>query len=401
MTRKIDTGYEGSVPEDFNIPSVGIVDIDRSVFQLFDKRLSFQVEVNSQAKKVPVVFAAGERFALARRRHPIRDRNNAIVLPIISIKRGAIDHSPSQGGYGTAISFRKQQSYVIKRRLSEKDRDFQNIVNKLRIKNQKNVASRKHFQKDTIFPGNDARAGTVATRRQTDNLSFLDDPTGDLLRSDLGQNIFEIITVPYPKFITISYEIVFWTQYMTQMNQLIESMMAQFDGQGHEFFLETVKGYQFVGFVKSPLDADDNFQDFTDEERIIKCSFTMSVPGYIIAPDHPSLRQPTRRFLSAPQVEFGYFDVSTDVKKVDVSPGGTGDINKFILSDTEDLTATGETPNYRGEINARLLDVIENPFTGEKRNTYVKILTRNQRAGETVASSRIVVETETTLDTLE
>ena len=53
----------------------------------------------------------------------------------------------------------------------------------------------------------------------------------------------------------------------------------------------------------------------------------------------------------------------------------------------------------RGQGSERLLDVVKDPFSGEESRRYVKVLTRNQRSGETVASSRIVVDLETTLDT--
>ena len=60
---KIDTGYEGTnVPEDFSIPSCGIEDVDRAIFDLFDKKLKLEVQINEKTTKVPVVFAAGERF---------------------------------------------------------------------------------------------------------------------------------------------------------------------------------------------------------------------------------------------------------------------------------------------------------------------------------------------------
>ena len=42
---------------------------------------------------------------------------------------------------------------------------------------------------------------------------------------------------------------------------------------------------------------------------------------------------------------------------------------------------------------------MNNPFTGEKEIEMVKVLTRNQRSGETVASSIIIKDLETTLDT--
>ena len=140
--QKLNFGRSGtSIPNDFSIPSIGIVDIDRAVFKLFDEQLSFEVTYQGAASKVPVIFAAGERFALTRRKNPIRDRDNALILPIISIMRNDIDFSPQQAGKGTAISFREQSHYKIRYRLSEDDRKYQNIINKLGIKNQSNVSS--------------------------------------------------------------------------------------------------------------------------------------------------------------------------------------------------------------------------------------------------------------------
>ena len=68
---KIINKFEGdNPPENFNLPSIGIEDIDRAVFNLFDSKLNFQIKQKEKSKKVPVVFAAGERFALTRRKNP-------------------------------------------------------------------------------------------------------------------------------------------------------------------------------------------------------------------------------------------------------------------------------------------------------------------------------------------
>ena len=91
---KIIKKFDGdNPPEDFEFPSIGIEDIDRTVFKLFDKKLNFQTTQKKESKKVPVVFASGERFALTRRKNPIRDKNNALILPLISIIRNDIDFS--------------------------------------------------------------------------------------------------------------------------------------------------------------------------------------------------------------------------------------------------------------------------------------------------------------------
>ena len=41
--KKLRTGWEGiNIPDDFKIPSCGIVDMDRAMFNLFDKDLFFR-----------------------------------------------------------------------------------------------------------------------------------------------------------------------------------------------------------------------------------------------------------------------------------------------------------------------------------------------------------------------
>tara|TARA_Y100000593_G_scaffold70486_1_gene129391 strand:- start:104 stop:1312 length:1209 start_codon:yes stop_codon:yes gene_type:complete len=400
MSRKIDTGYEGTVPDDFSFSPAGIEQMDRAVFELFDKRLAFQVKVKDQSTSVPVVFSTGERFALTRRKSPIRDKNNTLILPIISIHRKNIDTSAGQAGYGTSISFRDQQSYVIKRRLSEKDRDYQKIINKLGLRNQYNVASRTNFSKNTVFPGNVSYPGRLSSRRNGKNLTFIDDHAGTFLRDDIGDNIFEIITLPYPKFITATYEVTFWTQYMTQMNQIIETMMSKYDGQNYGFQIESKNGYKYVGYIKSPFSNADNFAEFSQDERVIKYTFSLDVPGYLLGIDNPGMSSPVRKFYSAPQIEFGYVQSSTQVVKKDSSPEGDGNLNNFILSDVENVDINGETEGMRGQGSERLVDVIVDPFTGEKTTRLLRVITRNQRSGETVASSRITVDLETTLDTV-
>jgi len=390
------SAYEGTnVPDDFFMPSCGIEDVDRALFNLFDKDLQFEVKVNEQTTKVPVVFAAGERFALTRRRQPIRDKNNALILPVVAIARKSLDLSPDLGGFGTPIAPRDQESYIVRKKLSPRDRDYQNLINKLMLKNQSNVATRANFGSNDIFPGNTSKPGTVASRRNKGNMSFKTSKNGYLLKPDLGDNIFEIITIPYPEFFLAEYEIIFWTQYTIHMNQLIETMMARFSFQGHQFPLSTDKGYEFVAYVIPTLTSGDNFSDYSSEERIIRYSFTIKIPGYLIAPKQPGLPSPFRKFLSAPQIEFGTKQVRADMARDIESDVGTTDINKFILSDVEILNKKGEVPLQRGEDDFKLVETIEDPFTGKTVRRRVKVLTRNQRSGETVASFRIVTDLDT------
>jgi hypothetical protein len=388
---KIIRDFDGNnSPEDFTIPSIGIEDIDRAIFELFDKKISFEVSHKGKLQKVPVIFAAGERFALTRRKNPIRDRDNALILPIISIMRSDIDFSPSQANKKTAISFREQSSYRVKYRLSERDRKFQNVVNKMGIKNQENVASLNNLLENTgLTGGYTTKAGTVGTRRVNESMSFSKD--ADIaLKSDLGVNIFEIIEVPYPEFVAINYDIVFWTQYMKQANQMIETLLVNFTGQGEEIPMITNGGYELVAFFKGTFSNSSNLDDFTDSERIIKHTFSVTIPGYILNPKHPGLPNLVRTYTSAPVVSFSYQDANAQV--VNYQPETNEEkVTRHVLTD---LTAIDENSLRRGETSAVIENFVQNPFSSSTKTEFSRIKSRNVRTGETVASSKIIGELE-------
>ena len=133
-TQKVDFAKNNKTPtKNFNFPAMRIEDIDRAVFNLFDKQINIEVSYEwsnpGSVRKVPVIFATGERFALTRRDSPLRDDQNTLILPVISIMRQDVDFSPGQGGKGTAIAHGEQPGYYIKKRLAEGDRNYQNIMN--------------------------------------------------------------------------------------------------------------------------------------------------------------------------------------------------------------------------------------------------------------------------------
>lgn len=396
MADKLKSGYEGTnVPEDFSIPSVGIEDIDRAIFELFNTKLAFETKVNNQSNRVPVIFASGERFALTRRDNPLRDNNNVLILPLISIKRGAIGHKTQADVFGTAINIRKTGDYYIKKRLDKSDRDYQKITNNLRLKNQKDVATRSHIAVNDTSPGTQAFEGEIASRRQGGPLSFRDPQKFNLLSNNLTNNIYEFITVPYPKFVGISYSVIFWTQYMQEMNQLIETFMMKFDGQAPEFVLETSKGYSFTAFIQNTFTNSDNFEDFTNDERIIKMSFDIKVPGYIIAPEHPGLPSPYRRFLSAPQINFEIWEQNAQLVPDPAAKNANDIVDRFTLSDVVPLNSNGHEMTRRGEERLHVIEKIENPFTNQAETKYLKVTSRVPKAGETILTAQKIKKIDT------
>ena len=380
---RIKSGLEGqNIPSDFHLPPCGLEDIDRALFNLFDKDIQFVVSNQNQTQRVPVVFATGERFALIKRRDPIRDNNDALILPLISIRRTSIDQSPrSEKLHDTG-------DLVIKRRLSTRDPIYQNLVNPLNIRHQDNVRSENNELETTKPQG--VKPGRVSSRRLANKTAS----GGPIITNKLdSKHIYEIITIPFPHFIDVSYEVTFWTSYTTHMNEMIERFTGAYTGNRNQFKIESDKGYWFVAYPDDSVSNQDNFDDFTNDERIVRYTFNMKVPGYIVASQNPGDMLPFRKFVSAPDVSFEIFSANAEiVDHPDIHPDPTGDIDKFVLSDVSLLDTAGNEIDNDRKRYLKAKTAVKNPFTGEDEIEYLKVISRNQRQGETVVSARIVTK---------
>lgn len=371
---KIPSGYEGqNIPTDFYIPPCTISDIDNALLNLFKTKLKFYSKVDNETKKTPILFAAGERFATIQHKLPLKGRDGTNILPMIAIKRSGINQNvPGRGrGIGTNTG-----DLVISRRLSPTDKNYQKLINKYNILNQDNIASTANI--DLSLSG--SVAGRLASRRP-EALSLINQNEGQILSPKLANNIFEFITVPWPQFIQVNYEIIFWTQYMETMNEMLEQVLTSYDGQGNNFKLTTDKGYYFIAYVLDEFRPQDNASDFSNQERIVKYSFNIEVTGYLVANQGDSQQNPFRYFLSAPQISFGIVDVDKSI----VTPFNgplTGDFSKFTLSDVTNLDKRGEELLVRGDQETSLVDIVQDPFNSVEEVRYLKVTNRNT-SGET------------------
>jgi hypothetical protein len=369
----LDSGYESQPSLDFTIPPVGIEDIDFALHRLFDKTIGFNTFMVNAAKgpqnvkKPYVIFATGERFALAKRLKPPRDKNKVLILPAISIRRTAIEQSPEDI---TGRGMNQQTGVItIKRKLAPEDRDYQNLVNKQGLKNLQNVLS----------------GLPTSTRPTGDDKALLEVVQGGLLQNRLSaNNIYEIITIPQPQFFTAKYEVVFWTNYTQHMTYLIQTYMTSFLPQFRGHKLETDKGYWFIANTEDSFSNGENIDQFEGEERLIKYTFNINVKGYLLAAQYPTNAVPVRRWISCPNIVFDV-SVAGDVQPkehLERPPLKDTPRDGFTLTDIEENPKTKQTPTIQQKfvVNKTLFD----PLTGKKRKKYVSILDTNQKKGETV-----------------
>jgi len=434
-------GYEGSdIPEDFVVPSCTIEDVDRSVFNLFNSQIPLEYKQKGETKRIPVIFATGERFAVLRRKEPLRDKSNALILPLISIQRMGVMQTPEQGngpGQGGPIT--------VKKRIAPESSLYKKLVNHIGLKNQADVPSTNNLE--TGPAGSGAKPGTVATRSGSPAIS----PqirSGRLLTPDLSNNIYEIITMPPVKFYQATYDVTFWAQYTQQMNDMLMAVMSTYqNNHARSFRLETDKGYWFVGYVGAQLSPGNNYEDFTDNERLVRYNFEFKVTAYLVMPDYPGAPNGLRRTLSAPKIDFSTTQLSAPFNASPVASVPSADASAYVLQDVATLddptpgqsvgaspaaaalslagvptvgaggtatpssvsaSATASQQNSppegvrasSGGINKNdsaslggfdagnqavdLLRTEIDPFTGKPRTTILRVKTRNQRKGETV-----------------
>lgn len=219
---------------------------DQALYDWFDRTVDCHVPYpNGERKKVPTIFSSGERWASARKKKGIRDKNGVLILPLISVRRTGIDPVPEMQALGT-----QTPNLQISKRIDPKTNLIQNNM----------------FNRSPNYVPSQAGA------------------------------VYEVTTIPFPDRNVINYEMIVQAQYITQMNDMLEkifheldirkSFVMPFDNQhrhtqnGEQFEdRKPFKGGYFVGFFESTLSDGGNLEEFTDQERVIRYSTSIRVPA--------------------------------------------------------------------------------------------------------------------------
>lgn len=304
----------GNVPDNFELPSCGIEDVDRAVFKLFDEQLPLFVSVKDNTSRIPVIFATGERAFILRRNKPLTDRSGALILPLVSILRSGLEQAANPSGFGTSGAGGQIE---IQRRKFVDSIDVHNSNNSEGLLNQTNVVSEKQHTGPSVR----------GYRRNT---------SGPVIQNELSSPVTEILSIPNPRYFSATYEITFWAQYLQQMNDMLEALITSYThNSGRSFRIESDKGYWFVAYVDKGLNGDLNFDSMTEAERIVKYNFSISVNGYIINPDFPGSLSTVRRTVSAPNISFDTkLNNSNAQTVVGIVSGRTKD---YVNSDLESI----------------------------------------------------------------
>lgn len=198
--------------------NIGIKDIDNAIIYYIQNEIKPFVIQNGERIEVPVIYGSPERWKSVQKDGYYKDKNGAIMLPLMIIKRDNI--SP-----------------------------IKNISNKLDANNPNNYNT---FQK-------------IYSPRNAYN-SF------DILNNIKPQKEYYNIVVP--DYVTVTYSCIISTYFVEQLNKIVEAINYASDsywGDPERFKFKTK-----VDTINTPIEL------IQDNNRVVKANFNLNVQAYLI-----------------------------------------------------------------------------------------------------------------------
>jgi hypothetical protein len=216
--------------------------IDMSLFEWVDEELNLHTTTNRGYKKVPVIWVSAERAYQAKRSKEMRDKEGALILPLISVERSGFEKDPNRKGGAWA----------------------------------------------NIPPYPDAQGGSFEITRvikqdKTANFANADSmkKTGQLNFPRKNKKVvYETISTPFPVSINANYVVKVRTEYQQQMNDLLQPFMTK-TGNINYFQLKK-DGHSYEAFIESDFTSTSNVEDMGEEERMYESEISIRVLGYLI-----------------------------------------------------------------------------------------------------------------------
>lgn len=194
--------------------SIGLYTVDNAIMKYMQTKIRPVVTQDGKQIQVPVIYGNPEKWKSVQQDGMIRDKNGKVQLPIIMIRRTNMKKNSINNPTN------KYQSYTFKTGW-----------------NARNI-----YDKFTALNG---------------------------IRPSV---MFQNVTIP--DFYDISYEAVIWTEYMEQMNRIVENISFESD----EYWGED-NNYKFI----TRINQFDQVTDLpTNNDRIVRNKFTMNVRAYIL-----------------------------------------------------------------------------------------------------------------------
>jgi hypothetical protein len=238
FNRSNQLSFKGDTTKPF---SLGFEDIDEAIHYYFTQVIRPSVTQNGERLAVPVIYGSPERWKSTQKDGYYKDKNGAIMAPLIMFKRDSIDKNRSLG--------------------NKMDANTPNLYTSWKkVYNPKNSYS---------------------------NFDALNN------RIPVEQFIVNVI----PDYVTITYSCAVQTYYVSQLNKIVEAINYASDTYWGE--KDRFKFYATIDSFSTPIEIADN------TNRIAKATFTLTIKGYVVPDTIQKQLTAIKKYNSKAQVIIG------------------------------------------------------------------------------------------------
>ena len=229
--------------------TVRLIDIDTTIFKHLE-HIQIQVIDDGNRIKVPIYYASPEKWKAIQKDGIIRDYNGKMILPAIVLQR-----VNSERDMANAM-FNKYLTYSVMKRYSEKNR----------------------YTPFSVLVGETAPVN-------------------------------EVYDVTMPDHMTFTYHFIIWTEYVEQMNAVIEKINFE-----TEDYWGELRGLRF----RTRIDSFSHTVELqVDQDRIVKSEFDLIVRGYLLPDVNYKLggvNATNKKWLTPKKIVMGTETVTTDFR---------------------------------------------------------------------------------------
>jgi len=244
FNRSEQLSFKGDTTKPFVL---GFEDIDEAIHYYFSNVIRPTVVQNGARIAVPIIYGSPERWKSTQKDGYYKDKNGAIMAPLIMFRRESIDKNRSLGNKMDA--------------------------------NQPNLYT---SWKKTYNPKN-----------SYSNFNALNN------RIPVEQFIVNVI----PDYVTLNYTCAIQTYYVTQLNKIVEAINYASDTYWGE--KDRFKFYATISSFDTPIEITDN------SNRIAKATFTLTIKGYVVPDNIQKQLTAIKKYNSKAQVIIGMETVNS------------------------------------------------------------------------------------------
>jgi hypothetical protein len=228
--------------------------IDGAMLRFVDEDLNLSTTTNEGFKKVPVLWVTAERAYQIKNNKDLRDKEETLILPLITVNRASVTKEPNFRGTVFAnlypVGDARGGTITVARQINQKKTaEFQNAQ-----------ANRKYG------PDRDVASKMLNTNKR--NMS-------------IAKTVYETITIPLPTWVKVQYEITVRTEYQQQLNELIRPFLTVPGNSRMPQRIEN-EGHFYEVFIDGGFTNASNKATLGMEQRNYETTIGIEVLGYLI-----------------------------------------------------------------------------------------------------------------------